>query len=144
MIKQNPDFSFYLSVFCCLHLWLLCLFLAFKKIRGIADYILAAFLFCFSFIHLQHLLLQVGYLSYVPFVDPVLGIVLSSTGPLFYFYVRSMTGEGQLLQKMKIHLIVLIPSVINLLFLLITKNGTELHGYYYQTKKQHLFQTLCF
>lgn len=90
MNSQNLDFSFYLSLFCCLHLWLLCLFLVLKKNKGVADYFLSGFLFCFSTIHLQHILLQTGYITYVPFLDPLMGIILSLVGPLFYFYVRSM------------------------------------------------------
>ncbi|MDB5119605.1 MAG: helix-turn-helix-domain containing protein AraC type [Sphingobacteriales bacterium] len=142
MANQNPDFSFYLSVFCCLHLWLLCLFLISKKKRSTSDYLIALFLFSFSFIHLQHLLLQAGYLNYVPFFDPVMGIILSSSGPIFYFYVRSMTGEDNLWPKMKIHLWVLIPAIVHFLFLLFTKNGAELQDYYYKTSNQATQYTL--
>ena len=142
MANQNPDFSFYLSVFCCLHLWLLCLFLIFKKKRSVSDYLITIFLFSFSFIHLQHLLLQSGYLKYVPFFDPVTGIILSFLGPLFYFYVRSMTGENKLFLKMRSHLWVLIPSIFHLLFLLATKNGEELQNYYYKSISQGTQYTL--
>jgi AraC-like DNA-binding protein len=130
--SQHLDFSFYLSLFCCLHLWLLCLFLVFKKQKRFADFLLATFLFGFSAIHIQHLLLQVGYISYVPFLDPIMGIVLSTLGPLFYFYVRSLTSEDQLLKKMKPHLIVLLPATVHFFYLLFTKNGTQLHEYYYK------------
>lgn len=134
--SQHFDFSFYLSLFCCLHLWLLCLFLVFKKQKRFADLLLAAFLFGFSALHIQHLLLQVGYISYVPFLDPIMGIVLSTLGPLFYFYVRSLTGEKQLIKKMKPHLLVLIPAMAHFFYLLITKKGNELHDYYYSGHDQ--------
>ncbi|MDB5013274.1 MAG: helix-turn-helix-domain containing protein AraC type, partial [Daejeonella sp.] len=142
MTNQNPDFSFYLSTFCCLHLWLLCLFLMSKTRRSSSDYLIVLFLFSFSFIHLQHLLLQSGYLKYVPFFDPATGIILSSSGPIFYFYVRSMTGEGNLWSKMKIHSWVLIPSIIHFIFLLVTKNGTQLQDYYYKSTNQATQYTL--
>jgi AraC-like DNA-binding protein len=131
MANHNLDFSFYLSTFCCLHLWLLCLFLAFKRNKSSADQILAVFLAGFSLIHVQHLILQKGYLGYIPYLDPLMGTVLSALGPLFYFYVRAMTGEKDLLKKSKVHWPILIPSVLNLVFLLITRRGDQLHNFYY-------------
>ncbi|WP_316813701.1 helix-turn-helix domain-containing protein [Pedobacter heparinus] len=131
--SQHLDFSFYLSLFCCLHLWLLCLFLVLKKQKRFPDFLLATFLFGFSAIHIQHLLLQVGYISYVPFLDPIMGVVLSTLGPLFYFYVRSLTGENQLFKKMKPHIIVLVPALVHFFYLLFTKSGAQLHEYYYRS-----------
>jgi AraC-like DNA-binding protein len=131
MTNQTLDFSYYLSLFCCLHLWLLCVFLFFKRNRSLADQILAFFLLGFSFIHVQHLVLQKGYLNEIPYLDPVMGIILSALGPLFYFYVRAMTGEQELLKKSSMHWLILIPSVLNLLFLLLTRKAGQLHNYYY-------------
>ncbi|WEK18233.1 MAG: helix-turn-helix domain-containing protein [Candidatus Pedobacter colombiensis] len=142
MANQNLDFSYYLSIFCCLHLWLLCLFLAFKKNRSQADQILAIFLVGFSTLHVQHLVLQKGYLQYIPFLDPIMGIVLSALGPLFYFYVRAMSGEQDLLKKSKPHWLLLIPSVLNLGFLLVTKRADQLHNFYYQDEKGGTHYTL--
>ncbi|MBB5439568.1 AraC-like DNA-binding protein [Pedobacter sp. AK017] len=142
MAIQNLDYSYYLSLFCCLHLWLLCLFLFFKKNRSIADQILALFLLGFSFIHVQHLVLQKGYLNEIPYLDPVMGIVLSALGPLFYFYVRAMTGERELLKKSRPHWLILIPSVINLIFLMLTKKAGELHNYYYADTRGETKYTL--
>lgn len=140
--SQHLDFSFYLSLFCCLHLWLLCLFLVLKKQKRFPDFVLAAFLFGFSTIHVQHLLLQVGYINYVPFLDPIMGIVLSTLGPLFYFYVRALTGENHLLKKMKPHLLVLIPAVVHLIYLWIAKEGAELQEYYYKANNNSTQYTL--
>lgn len=142
MANQNLDFSYYLSLFCCLHLWLLCLFLFFKKNKSIADQILALFLLSFSFIHVQHLVLQKGYLNEIPYLDPVMGIVLSVLGPLFFFYVRAMTGEQELLKKSRIHALILIPSILNLLFLLLTRKASQLQSYYYADSSNGTSYTL--
>lgn len=113
---------------------MLALCLLFKQRRRLADNFFAAFLFCFAFIHIQHILLPTGLLKQFPFFDPICGIVLSAVGPLFYFYVR--TSVGKQLNKMDYcHTLALAPGVIHLIFLLVTKSGVDLSAYYY-TKSQ--------
>src|SRR5690606_552753 len=92
--------------------------------------LLALFLTCFSFIHIQHVLLQSGALHYIPLFDPFCGIVLSALGPLFYFYVRSLTGY-EIKRADCWHLLICLPGLFHLVFLLFTKNADELSAYYY-------------
>jgi AraC-like DNA-binding protein len=129
-IYTDLSFSFYLSLFCWLHLWFFAAVLWIKKRHSYSNRLLALFLFCFSFIHVQHVLLQSGILSYIPLFDPICGIVLSVLGPLFYFYVRSLTGY-EIKRADFWHLLICLPGLFHLVFLLFTKNMTELSGYYY-------------
>ncbi|WP_410222480.1 helix-turn-helix domain-containing protein [Pedobacter sp.] len=126
----SPSFSFYLSLFCWAHLWFFAVVLAVKRNNHTANRFLALFLFCFSFIHVQHVLLQVGWLSYMPFFDPLCGIILSALGPLFYFYTRALTAQP-LVKKDIFHLLIVLPAVVHLLMLLFSKRGENLADYYY-------------
>lgn len=129
-MEMNLTFSFYLSLFCWLHLWFFSVVLWIKKRHAYSNRLLALFLFCFSFIHVQHVLLQSGVLRYIPLFDPFCGIVLSILGPLFYFYVRSLTG-CELKRSDFWHLLICLPGFFHLVFLLSTKNTNELTAYYY-------------
>lgn len=119
---------------------MLALFLLVKRQQRTPDKILAIFLLCFSFIHIQHVLLQCGLLARVPFFDPVTGIVLCAIGPLFYFYVQTATGNP-LTKRAYLHLLVLVPAVLHLLFLLATKSGADLNAYYYQDHQTSIHYT---
>lgn len=126
----SPSFSFYLSLFCWAHLWFFAVVLAVKRNNHTANRFLALFLFCFSFIHVQHVLLQVGWLAYIPFFDPLCGVILSALGPLFYFYTKALTAE-HLTKKDNLHIIIVLPAVVHLLMLLFFKKGENLADYYY-------------
>lgn len=130
-ISHTFSFSFYLSLFCWLHLWFFSIILWIKKRHTYSSRLFALFLFCFSFIHVQHVFLQSGVLHYIPLFDPFCGIVLSALGPLFYFYVRSLTGY-ELKRADCWHLLICLPGFFHLLFLLFTKTTNELSAYYYQ------------
>lgn len=129
-VQAEFAFSFYLSLFCGLHLWFFSAILWIKKRHSYSNSLLALFLFCFSFIHVQHVLLQSGILYRIPFFDPLCGIILSALGPLFYFYVRSLTGN-EIKRQDYWHLLICVPGIFHLVFLLFSKNADELQAYYY-------------
>ncbi len=140
-VSAPLGFSYYLSLICWAHLWMLALCLLLKKQHFLSDKFFAAFLFSFSFIHIQHVLLPSGLLVQFPFFDPICGIVLSAVGPLFYFYVRTTVGK-QLTKSDYWHAIVLLPGIVHFIFLLFTKNATDLNAYYYTKNQQHTQYTL--
>ncbi|WP_156140661.1 helix-turn-helix domain-containing protein [Sporocytophaga myxococcoides] len=99
--------------------------------------LLAAFFLLFSVIHLQHLALQTGFLDEYPYIDPVSGILLCAAFPVFYFYVLSLTGSFRWKNHRNIkHLIMVVPAILNLLYLMLFKSKEEISAYYYEEENR--------
>lgn len=132
--------SLYFTLFCILHLWIISALLLVNKNTRSSNGLLAVFFLLFSVIHLQHLALQTGFLNKYPYIDPISGVLLCAAFPVFYFYVQSMTGSFRWsdLRNIK-HILIIVPAVLNLLYLTAFKSNEEIRAYYYQEENRFTF-----
>jgi len=129
------------SSLCLLHLWIVAFISILFYKRKLSNLFFGIFLLLFSSIHGQHILLQLNLLSSFPYVDPICGVTICLSFPAYYIYVKNLCGNFDYKNKKEYwHACIALPAVINLLYLLIFKNGEDLKEYYYKDEYAYTIQ----